>query len=249
MNMDLQTIANHTEPTPTAVIAAETYAEAAEELLEQVKAKTPPDISTATVDNLPRIHKAAVAYTVEHAIALEHARAAVVNAADRIESAWRKSVVGLEEGFAHEFDATVEALTAESTKLGDPDPDLVAAQGYNHTYATLQGLASRLDQLATVRDAYANTAGPLEAVSTVYEPLSRICHLPDAPTATNITNRCGRNRRGVSFWLNLTRFPGVTVKWQTREQQQTQPAVAHLARHAAALAEQHARRERAAASR
>jgi hypothetical protein len=249
MNMDLQTIANHTEPKPTEVLAAETYAETAEELLQQVKAKTPPDITTATEDNLPRIHKAAVAYTLEHAIALELARAAVDNAAERIESAWRNSVHGLTEGFATDFDAAAAALIAEDSRLGNPDPDLVAGQPWNTTYAKLNELTQKLDTLATIRDAYANMSAPINAVSTVYEPLSRICHLPDANTATTITNRCGRTRRGASFWLNLTRFPGVTVKWQTSEQQQTQPAVAHLARHAAALAEQHAQRERAAASR
>ena len=170
-------------------------------------------------------------------------------AQERVEGAWRDAVDGLVEGFAKDFDETAAALTAESTRLGNPDADLVASQSHNQTFGKLHDLSQKLDALGTVRDAYANRSGPLNAVSSVYEPLSRIAELPDAPSATLITNRCGRNRRGVSFWLTLTRFPGITVKWQTREQQQAQPAVAHIARHTEALARRAADVDRAAANR
>jgi hypothetical protein len=247
MNTNLETIARLIDAKPADVLEAEEFAQEAEAELAKVAAQTAPDLTAATAATMGRIRKAAAAYATTHEVEVETARAFVTIAQDRIETAWRNSVGGLAEGFASEFDATASALTAEDSRLGNPDPDLVAAQSWNTTFARLHELTQRLDTLATVRDAYANMSAPLHAVSTVYEPLSRICQMPDAPTATHITNRCGRMRRGVSFWLTLSRFPGITVKWQTRAQQEAQPAVAHLARHAAALAQQHAQRERASA--
>jgi hypothetical protein len=249
MNSDLETIARLTDPKPDDVCQAELFAEAAEKELAKVVAQQPPDRTGATEATIARFRKAAVDYSTRHDAEVAIAREDVTDANSRVETAWRNSVQSLAEGFASEFDRTAASLAAEDSGLGSPDADLVAEQPWNTAFAKLHEMAQRLDTLTMIRDAYANMTGPLDAVSTVYEPLSRICELPDANSATSITNRCGRVRSGVRFWLTLTRFPGVTVKWQTREQQQAQPAPAHFARHAAALAEQHAQRERAAANR
>ena len=249
MNPDLETIARHLDTKPATVQEAEEFAATADADLAQVAAKIAPDLTEVTATNLTKIRRAAVTYATTHQADLETARAIVTIAQERVEAAWRASVEGLVEAFAKDFDETAAALIDESTRLGDPDPDLVASQSHNQTFGKLHDLSQKLDALVTVRDAYANRSGPLNAVSSVYEPLSRIAELPDAPSATLITNRCGRTRRGVSFWLNLTRFPGINVKWQTRTQQQAQPAVAHLTRHTEALATRAAEVDRAAADR
>jgi hypothetical protein len=236
MNSDLQTIANATDTKPESVQEAEAFATAAADLLATVSARTAPDLTTATPDTLARLHKAAVTYTATHAAELEHAQTLASIAASRIKDAWSVAVHALTEGFAADFDATAQALAAESARLGNPDPEAVADQHWNPDYAELRALSGHLDMLRQVRDAYANlSAQSASVVSHDYEQQSRLLDLPDNATVSHLISRLGRQRSGVRYWLTVTRLEGVTVKWQTRAQQEAQPAPARVSRQHAQL--------------
>jgi hypothetical protein len=211
---------------PKAVKDAQAFKAAADTLAENIAQSQPVNIATATTPaEIPKVHAAAVAHDLEHALKIKHAADLVSIANDRHEAAWRAAVPTFEASFAARFDAAASDLYAEIKALGgNVDGETVESEPWNEKHNGLRDVFVTLSGLASIRDEYALLHGVNNSlVSNQYEQTSRTAHLASTAIEQELRYRAGQTQ-GINYWIIAAQMPGVQIKWQTAEQQNQQPA-------------------------
>lgn len=205
---------------PAIVIEASEFLTAANNLLENITNESAVDLETVNLNNIKKVLEAAAAYTRDHTHREEHARSIVTIASNRLEAAWRDAVHPLESYFAEQFNKAAATLGKELATITS-DPQVLAAENYNPAGATLRETLDTLAQLSKVRDAYASLGGPLNLYSNAFEKATRTARFTGAKTQHALHERYAV--RGGNYYIHAAQHDGVTLTWQTRTEQLTNP--------------------------
>jgi hypothetical protein len=247
IDRNVQTIINAAAdlnlPTPETVTEALAFQSAALALLDSVKTQSAPDLNTATLKTLTKAHAEAVEFDIKIDAAVHHAETLVKIGETRLSTAWGPALSNMEPAIAAEFDRVAAEFATELETLGDVDAEAVAADHYNPRYTTVRALADRLSALKDVRDAYANRSARTTLGAEAFERMSRVLILQSLGLAINPPRGMSPNARiGLPYWAAAARHPDIEIKWQSRQAQESQPAVAPYVKQRATLAAMQAER-------
>lgn len=231
-------------PKPAAVVQAEAFQAAATKFLETVTASVAPDLATATPKTVAEVFAAVVANDVSAAATAQRARELAALAEARVEEAWRTAIAGMQPAFAKAFDETAAQFVAESNRLAHIPAESIEAQHMAPDHAEIHRLGNKLDMLAMVRNYFANTSPRADCGNDAYERASRTLIHQTERTAVNPPT--GMGSRGLLHWLTAARHPGITIAWQSAQQQPQQPGIV---RHVQAIARDRAAMASAAEAR
>lgn len=218
---------------------------AAKALVEQVGQPIPPvDLESATTKDITKVHAAAVAYERDEparAIAAKHAATLAKIADERLDEVWRGQYAQYEPLFAKQFDDGVAELKKYVDQLtaAGIDPHAVIAKHWTAECKQLGHLLGVLGGLQSVRTSYRYADGePPRALSDQYEESSRLAYFESHNIEMRFRERV--NAEHLDWWLAALNTEGVTLKWQTKAQQEAQPGPAALISDRAALAHESA---------
>jgi hypothetical protein len=213
-------------PTPETVIEARAFQAAASALLNSVNAEQATDLNSANVKTLAKTHAAAVQFDIAHDAKVKHAEALVKIGDSRLSTAWGPALSNMEPAIAAEFDRLAVEFATELKKFGDADAEAIAADHYNPAYTTVRALADRLTHLKDVRYAYANRSARTTLGAAAFERMSRVLILQSISLAINPPHGMTQHARiDLPYWAAAARHPDIEIKWQTRTQQEAQPAM------------------------
>lgn len=215
---------------PAAVAEANALAAATETMLAAVQAETAPDLATITVANVRKVYEAHVTFG-NHAERLKTAEAFHALATPRVEQAWRSQLGALCAAFAEPFAEQVDAFQMAYSEIspfaddkGHVDPHRVITAGLDEPYRNYSAAVTKLELLGHLRWMF-STELPIDlgisgGSDNGYPTLSQVALIDSKQTAGRLPAiLAGTPRYADEWWVRLSRAAGVTLKWQTRQQQ------------------------------
>jgi hypothetical protein len=236
---------------PPVLVDARTFQAAASELLDSVKVEQPPDLNSVTLKTLVKTHARAVESEVARDVKVKHAEALVKIAVERAGMAEQQTASQFEPWFAEQFNAAAKRLVDVIAERGGVDPTIVehGSWQFDPELAELRTALANVAKWGRLRTdfVYRHESQPANVpMSIPYERHSRTAILADHPTAMVLQGAATRYQHmGDGYWLVAAQTPGVTLCWQTPEQQAAQPEPANVTRERAAMADQMKAREAA----
>jgi hypothetical protein len=236
---------------PPLLLDALAFEAATAALVTAANDEKPVDLTDAiTPKNLGKVLDAAVLFEVGHDARVRHTNTLAKIAAERTNAAEQRTATLAEPAFTEQFDAAAKVLVDVIGKHGGVDPAVVEHGGWSFDpkYAELREALADVTRLGNLRTNYVFRSGGGQVanvpVSIPYERHSRTAVLADISAAQLLEQAAGRYRwLDAGYLLVAAQTPGITLSWQTSDQQHAQPAPAAIARSRAAMDAQMKARE------
>lgn len=232
---------------PKAVTDALAIEAEAEALLARAESGEPADLTALrTPKDVAKVHAAAVTQTIGREVSLDVARKILEVARGMVGDAWFSAVPAIGQVLAARFDAAAAILVAEMTAYGNTRHLAItgAREHWNPSTAALRDALATLNALRKARAtiAFLEVIEVDKTCTIAFEEDSRTLWFPTSLTHTTF-HSAKAGESADDYYIFAATTPGVRIEWQTKRQQQEQPAPARIAKDRAEMAAQFAARD------